>query len=119
MKKPKFSRKLPRQVNSRSLDGPGENGLGRNVSGGTRPRLSWGRSLWCATRCRLTPGVAPTTGWVGLYGTGPADVANAAIVLGPVALVILWPVGGLIGAWVGSELAAARAHNPKTGTGER
>jgi hypothetical protein len=38
------ARKLPRQVNSRWLDCPGENGLGRNVSGGTRPRLSWGRS---------------------------------------------------------------------------
>jgi len=37
-------RKLPRQVDTSHGDFPGEVGLGRNISGGTRPRLSWGRS---------------------------------------------------------------------------
>jgi PAS domain-containing protein len=37
-------RKLPRQVDHSTGDCPGDVGLGRNVSGGTRPRLSWGRS---------------------------------------------------------------------------
>jgi len=38
-------RKLPRQVDTAKRDWPADEGLGRNVSGGTRPRLSWGRSL--------------------------------------------------------------------------
>ena len=38
------SRKLPRQVDSREGDWSPDEGLGRNVSGGTRPRLSWGRT---------------------------------------------------------------------------
>ena len=37
-------RKLPRQADSSKGDWPAAEGLGRNVSGGTRPRLSWGRS---------------------------------------------------------------------------
>jgi alkanesulfonate monooxygenase SsuD/methylene tetrahydromethanopterin reductase-like flavin-dependent oxidoreductase (luciferase family) len=41
--KPK--RKLPRQVDTSKVDSTGASGLGRNVSGGTRPRLSWGRSV--------------------------------------------------------------------------
>ena len=41
----KSFRKLPRQVDSAKRDWPVDEGLGRNVSGGTRPRLSWGRSL--------------------------------------------------------------------------
>ena len=36
-------RKLPRQVDSPKEYSRSEVGLGRNVSGGTRPRLSWGR----------------------------------------------------------------------------
>ena len=39
------ARKLPRQVDTAKRDWPADKGLGRNVSGGTRPRLSWGRSL--------------------------------------------------------------------------
>ena len=39
------TRKLPRQVDTPRVDPKGESGLGRNVSGGTRPRLSWGRSV--------------------------------------------------------------------------
>ncbi len=39
------ARKLPRQADSSKGDCPLDEGLGRNVSGGTRPRLSWGRSL--------------------------------------------------------------------------
>ena len=39
-----WSRKLPRQVDSREGDCSPDEGLGRNVSGGTRPRLSWGRT---------------------------------------------------------------------------
>src|SRR5437773_10760858 len=38
-------RKLPRQVDTSKIDSEGVSGLGRNVSGGTRPRLSWGRSV--------------------------------------------------------------------------
>ena len=38
-------RKLPRQVDTAKRDCPADEGLGRNMSGGTRPRLSWGRSL--------------------------------------------------------------------------
>src|ERR1051326_5849287 len=38
-------RKLPRQADSSIGDCVSDEGLGRNVSGGTRPRLSWGRSL--------------------------------------------------------------------------
>jgi hypothetical protein len=34
------TRKLPRQVDSAKRDWPVDEGLGRNVSGGTRPRLS-------------------------------------------------------------------------------
>ena len=37
-------RKLPRQADSSKGDWAATEGLGRNVSGGTRPRLSWGRS---------------------------------------------------------------------------
>lgn len=37
-------RKLPRQADSSMGDFSADEGLGRNVSGGTRPRLSWGRS---------------------------------------------------------------------------
>ena len=40
-----WQRKLPRQVDTAKRDWPADKGLGRNVSGGTRPRLSWGRSL--------------------------------------------------------------------------
>ena len=40
----KDGRKLPRQADSSKGDRPAAEGLGRNVSGGTRPRLSWGRS---------------------------------------------------------------------------
>ena len=36
--------KLPRQAHSLELDSRGSCGLGKNVSDGTRPRLSWGRS---------------------------------------------------------------------------
>lgn len=39
-----LSRKLPRQADSSQGDSPALVGLGRNVRGGTRPRLSWGRS---------------------------------------------------------------------------
>lgn len=38
------SRKLPRQADSSQGDNPALVGLGRNVRGGTRPRLSCGRS---------------------------------------------------------------------------
>jgi hypothetical protein len=38
-------RKLPRQVDTSKVDFAGASGLGRNVSGGTWPRLSWGRSV--------------------------------------------------------------------------
>jgi antiphage defense system Thoeris ThsB-like protein len=38
-------RKLPRQVDTAKRDWPADEGLGRNMSGGTRPRLSWGRSV--------------------------------------------------------------------------
>ena len=38
------ARKLPRQADSSKGDWPATECLGRNVSGGTRPRLSWGRS---------------------------------------------------------------------------
>ncbi len=38
-------RKLPRQVDSSKLDSRTWFGLGRNVRGGSWPRLSWGRSL--------------------------------------------------------------------------
>ena len=38
------TRKLPRQVDTAKRDCPAVVGLGRNVRGGTRPRLSWGRS---------------------------------------------------------------------------
>ena len=38
-------RKLPRQVDTAKLDSTGASDLGRNVSGGTWPRLSWGRSV--------------------------------------------------------------------------
>jgi hypothetical protein len=37
--------KLRRQVNRSKLDFGGTLGLGRKVSRGTRPRLSWGRSV--------------------------------------------------------------------------
>ena len=37
-------RKLPRQVDTAKRDCPAVVGLGRNVRGGTRPRLSCGRS---------------------------------------------------------------------------
>jgi hypothetical protein len=37
-------RKLPRQADSSIGDFSADEGLGRNVNGGTRPRLSWGRS---------------------------------------------------------------------------
>jgi len=37
-------RKLPRQADRSIGDFSADEGLGRNVSGGTRPRLSWGRS---------------------------------------------------------------------------
>lgn len=37
-------RKLPRQVDTPKVDSPAVWGLGRNVRGGTCPRLSWGRS---------------------------------------------------------------------------
>jgi len=40
-----WKRKLPRQVDTAKLDSTGASGLGRNVSGGTWPRLSWGRSV--------------------------------------------------------------------------
>jgi hypothetical protein len=40
-----FKRKLPRQVDTAKLDSAGMSGLGRKISGGTRPRLSWGRSV--------------------------------------------------------------------------
>ena len=40
-----LNRKLPRQADSSKGDWPAAECLGRNVSGGTRPRLSWGRSL--------------------------------------------------------------------------
>jgi hypothetical protein len=39
------TRKLPRQVDTAKLDSAGTSGLGRKISGGTRPRLSWGRSV--------------------------------------------------------------------------
>src|SRR5262249_16992228 len=38
-------RKLPRQVDTVKVDSTGASGLGRNVRGGTWPRLSWGRSV--------------------------------------------------------------------------
>ena len=37
-------RKLPCQADHSKGDCAADEGLGRNVSGGTRPRLSWGRS---------------------------------------------------------------------------
>lgn len=37
-------RKLPRQGHSLIPDSRGCGGLGKNINGGTRPRLSWGRS---------------------------------------------------------------------------
>ena len=37
--------KLPRQVDSGEGDSWGAVGLGRKASGGTRPRLSWGRCV--------------------------------------------------------------------------
>ena len=40
------TRKLPRQAGHSKGDCAADEGLGRNVSGGTRPRLSWGRSLY-------------------------------------------------------------------------
>ena len=43
--RPLPTRKLPRQVDTAKLDSTGASGLGRNVSGGTWPRLSWGRSV--------------------------------------------------------------------------
>ncbi len=36
---------FPVKVDTAKRDWPANEGLGRNVSGGTRPRLSWGRSL--------------------------------------------------------------------------
>ncbi len=39
-----LQRKLPRQGHSLKLDSRAARGLGRKVRGGTRPRLSWGRS---------------------------------------------------------------------------
>ena len=42
---PILSRKLPRQVDSAKGDWPVDDGLGKKVRGGTRPRLSCGRSL--------------------------------------------------------------------------
>src|SRR6185312_13331785 len=39
-----WNRKLPRQGHSLKLDSRAVCGLGRKVRGGTRPRLSWGRS---------------------------------------------------------------------------
>ena len=39
------SRKLPRQVETSKVNFAGASGLGRNASGGTWPRLSWGRSV--------------------------------------------------------------------------
>ena len=39
-----WGRKLPRQVDTAKRDCPAVVGLGRNVRGGTRPRLSCGRS---------------------------------------------------------------------------
>ena len=40
------ARKLPRQAHSCKSDaGNGVNALGKNVSGGTRPRASWARSV--------------------------------------------------------------------------
>jgi putative transposase len=44
-KEPLGVRKLPRQVDTSKLDSAGALGLGRNTSGGTWPRLSWGRSV--------------------------------------------------------------------------
>ena len=38
--RPGTLRKLPRQVDTAKRDWPVDEGLGRNVSGGTRPRLS-------------------------------------------------------------------------------
>lgn len=38
-------RKLPRQVDRSKLDSRVGFDLGKNVRGGTRPRLSWGRSV--------------------------------------------------------------------------
>src|SRR5215472_16938361 len=38
-----WMRKLPRQVDTVKVDSTGASGLGRNVRGGTWPRLSWGR----------------------------------------------------------------------------
>ncbi len=39
------TRKLPRQVDTGMGDSQALVGLGRNIRGGTRPRLSWGRSV--------------------------------------------------------------------------
>ena len=39
------TRELPRQVDTSRVDSTRTSGLGRNVSGGTWPRLSWGRSV--------------------------------------------------------------------------
>ena len=38
-------RKLPRQIDTSKADFRGASGLGRNATGGTWPRLSWGRSV--------------------------------------------------------------------------
>ena len=38
-------RKLPRQVDTSKVDFTGASGLDRNATGGTWPRLSWGRSV--------------------------------------------------------------------------
>jgi integrase len=38
-------RKLPRQVDTSKVDFTGASDLGRNATGGTWPRLSWGRSV--------------------------------------------------------------------------
>ena len=41
----KCNRKLPRQVDTSKVDFTGASGLDRNATGGTWPRLSWGRSV--------------------------------------------------------------------------
>ena len=41
----RWKRRLPRQVDTAKVDSGMVSGLGRNVSGGTWPRLSWGRSV--------------------------------------------------------------------------
>jgi len=40
-----YDGKLPRQADHSNVDSRGAVDLGMNVSGGTRPRLSWGRSV--------------------------------------------------------------------------